>query len=71
MYGPSESTVFTTYYPVNEVPDDAQAIPIGKPVSNTEVLILDSFGNVQPAGVAENCASAETALSAAILTARN
>ncbi|MDE1392763.1 lichenysin non-ribosomal peptide synthetase LicA [Bacillus paralicheniformis] len=52
MYGPSESTVFTTYYPVNEVPDDAQAIPIGKPVSNTEVLILDSFGNVQPAGVA-------------------
>ena len=52
MYGPSESTVFTTYHPVNEVPDDAQAIPIGKPVSNTEVLILDSFGNVQPAGVA-------------------
>ncbi|MBR8663062.1 lichenysin non-ribosomal peptide synthetase LicA [Bacillus paralicheniformis] len=52
MYGPSESTVFTTYYPVNEVPDDAQAIPIGKPVSNTAVLILDSFGNVQPAGVA-------------------
>ncbi|MSO00263.1 lichenysin non-ribosomal peptide synthetase LicA [Bacillus paralicheniformis] len=52
MYGPSESTVFTTYHPVNEVPDDAQAIPIGKPVSNTAVLILDSFGNVQPAGVA-------------------
>ncbi|QII47587.1 lichenysin non-ribosomal peptide synthetase LicA [Bacillus paralicheniformis] len=52
MYGPSESTVFTTYHPVNEVPDDAQAIPIGKPVSNTEVLILDSFGNVQPTGVA-------------------
>ncbi|MPQ25673.1 lichenysin non-ribosomal peptide synthetase LicA [Bacillus paralicheniformis] len=52
MYGPSESTVFTTYYPVNEVPEEAQAVPIGKPVSNTEVLILDSFGNVQPAGVA-------------------
>ncbi|WP_435541504.1 lichenysin non-ribosomal peptide synthetase LicA [Bacillus paralicheniformis] len=52
MYGPSESTVFTTYHPVNEVPNDAQAIPIGKPVSNTEVLILDSFGNVQPTGVA-------------------
>ncbi|WP_252607192.1 lichenysin non-ribosomal peptide synthetase LicA [Bacillus paralicheniformis] len=52
MYGPSESTVFTTYHPVNEVPDDAQAILIGKPVSNTAVLILDSFGNVQPAGVA-------------------
>ncbi|MCY7817463.1 lichenysin non-ribosomal peptide synthetase LicA, partial [Bacillus haynesii] len=60
MYGPSESTVFTTYHPVNEVPDDAQAIPIGKPVSNTEVLILDSFGNVQPAGVAgELCVSGE------------
>ncbi|MCY8075097.1 lichenysin non-ribosomal peptide synthetase LicA [Bacillus haynesii] len=60
MYGPSESTVFTTYHPVNEVPDDAQAIPIGKPVSNTEVLILDSFGNVQPAGVAgELCVSGD------------
>ncbi|UOY87817.1 non-ribosomal peptide synthetase [Bacillus glycinifermentans] len=52
MYGPSESTVFTTYHPVNDVPENAQAVPIGKPVSNTEVLILDSSGNVQPRGVA-------------------
>ncbi|MCY8603160.1 non-ribosomal peptide synthetase, partial [Bacillus sonorensis] len=60
MYGPSESTVFTTCHPVNELPDDAQSVPIGKPVSNTEVLILDSFGNVQPRGVAgELCVSGD------------
>ncbi|MFN2746574.1 amino acid adenylation domain-containing protein [Bacillus sp. z60-18] len=52
MYGPSESSVFTTYHPVNDVSADAQSIPIGKPVSNTEVLILDPAGKVQPAGVA-------------------
>ncbi|MDU0072246.1 MULTISPECIES: non-ribosomal peptide synthetase [Bacillus] len=52
MYGPSESTVFTTYHPVNDVPENAQTVPIGKPVSNTEVLILDPFGNIQPRGVA-------------------
>ncbi|MED1738743.1 amino acid adenylation domain-containing protein [Bacillus swezeyi] len=52
MYGPSESSVFATYHPVNDIPDNAQSVPIGKPVSNTEVLILDSAGKVQPAGVA-------------------
>ncbi len=52
MYGPSESTVFATYYPVDEVVDDAVAIPIGKPVSNTTVYIVDSNHQPQPVGVA-------------------
>ncbi|PZE20567.1 non-ribosomal peptide synthetase [Paenibacillus xerothermodurans] len=51
MYGPSESTVFATYHAVDEIPDDATAIPIGKPVSNTTVLILDAFRQPQPIGV--------------------
>ncbi|MBC5891007.1 non-ribosomal peptide synthetase, partial [Bacillus pumilus] len=52
MYGPSESTIFTTYYPVNYIEEQALSIPIGKPVSQTAVYIVDEFGQLQPPGVA-------------------
>lgn len=48
-YGPTESTTFTTYY---VIPDHhAWNIPIGKPVSNTRVYILDRKYQLQPIGV--------------------
>ncbi|MBG9771218.1 peptide synthetase, partial [Bacillus vallismortis] len=60
MYGPSESTVFATYHPVDELEENTLSVPIGKPVSNTEVYILDRAGHVQPAGIAgELCVSGE------------
>ncbi|CAN2253789.1 surfactin non-ribosomal peptide synthetase SrfAA [Bacillus vallismortis] len=60
MYGPSESTVFATYHPVDELEEYTLSVPIGKPVSNTEVYILDRAGHVQPAGIAgELCVSGE------------
>ncbi|CAM2140153.1 Surfactin synthase subunit 1 [Paraburkholderia tropica] len=60
MYGPSESTVFATYHPVDELDEHTMSVPIGKPVSNTEVYILDRAGHVQPAGIAgELCVSGE------------
>ncbi|MDU0154791.1 surfactin non-ribosomal peptide synthetase SrfAA [Bacillus cabrialesii] len=60
MYGPSESTVFATYHPVDELEQHTLSVPIGKPVSNTEVYILDRAGHVQPAGIAgELCVSGE------------
>nr|WGE07773.1 condensation domain-containing protein [Bacillus subtilis] len=60
MYGPSESTVFATYHPVDELEVHTLSVPIGKPVSNTEVYILDRTGHVQPAGIAgELCVSGE------------
>nr|AHJ59492.1 nonribosomal peptide synthase subunit [Bacillus pumilus] len=60
MYGPSESTIFTTYYPVNHIEEQALSIPIGKPVSQTAVYIVDEFGHVQPPGVAgELCVSGD------------
>ncbi|MFS0655356.1 amino acid adenylation domain-containing protein, partial [Bacillus sp. 179-C3.3 HS] len=52
MYGPSESTIFTTYYPVNQMEEQAMSVPIGKPVSQTEVYIVDENGHLQPPGVA-------------------
>ena len=51
MYGPTEGTTFTTWYPVEKVPEDAVTIPIGTPVSNTTVYLLDSTLQPVPVGV--------------------
>jgi amino acid adenylation domain-containing protein len=49
-YGPTEGTTFTTTYEVNEV-TPGHALPIGRPLSNTEVWVLDRQGHLAPAGV--------------------
>ncbi len=60
VYGPTESTVFATYYPVNQLSDNAKTIPIGKPISNTQIYILDKNQNLQPAGAqGEICISGD------------
>ncbi|OIK19912.1 surfactin non-ribosomal peptide synthetase SrfAA [Bacillus amyloliquefaciens] len=60
MYGPSESTVFATYHPVDVIEEDAISVPIGKPVSNTEIFIMNKAGRIQPAGIpGELCVSGE------------
>jgi amino acid adenylation domain-containing protein/FkbH-like protein len=51
VYGPTENTTFTSYYPIREVPDGTTNIPIGRPIANTEVYILDLYGNPVPIGV--------------------
>lgn len=50
-YGPTECTVFVLCHPVNELPERATAIPIGKPHANTQVYILDEKLRPVPAGV--------------------
>ncbi|HLK98248.1 MAG TPA: AMP-binding protein, partial [Hymenobacter sp.] len=47
VYGPTETTVYATYYPINACDDSG--IPIGRPLSNTSVFILDNAGH--PAGI--------------------
>ncbi|WP_413004018.1 amino acid adenylation domain-containing protein [Paenibacillus sp. 1P03SA] len=60
LYGPSESTVYATYYVVNEVAEDAVNVPIGRPISNTTAYIVDARNNLQPIGVAgELCVAGE------------
>jgi acyl-coenzyme A synthetase/AMP-(fatty) acid ligase len=49
-YGPAECTTFTSYYRVQEVARDAASVPIGKPVSNTQVYVLDRHMNLEPVG---------------------
>ncbi|OAB26486.1 hypothetical protein PMSD_25195 [Paenibacillus macquariensis subsp. defensor] len=53
MYGPTEATIWITSYPVGtELYEDSYSIiPIGKPIWNNEVLILDSDGNICPVGI--------------------
>jgi amino acid adenylation domain-containing protein len=43
VYGPTESTTFSTWHLVKEVPEDAATVPIGGPVSNTDIYVLDRF----------------------------
>ena len=55
-YGPTENTTFTTTHRVTE--DDLQAagIPIGRPIANTTVVLLDSsLRPVQPGVPGELC----------------
>lgn len=40
VYGPTETTTFATYYPINEVAK-SNKIPIGKPIEGTTVYVLN------------------------------
>lgn len=59
VYGPTESTVFATYYPIDEaIPLEAHSIPIGKPLNQTGAYILSEHRQLQPIGmVGELCLS--------------
>ncbi len=46
VYGPTESTTFATWHLVQTVNAENPIVPIGRPLSNQQVYILDS--NVQP-----------------------
>lgn len=52
VYGPTESTTFTSWHLIESVPEEAATIPIGKPISNTEMYILDQGMKPVPVGVA-------------------
>ncbi len=39
MYGPTETTIWSTTFPVT---GDSDVVPIGKPIANTQVYVLDS-----------------------------
>ena len=51
VYGPTESTTYATYHHFSEVHDEATTIPIGVPLANTTVYLLDKNLDVVPVGV--------------------
>jgi acyl-coenzyme A synthetase/AMP-(fatty) acid ligase len=50
-YGPAECTTFSGWYVAKEVARDAVSVPIGKPVSNTQLYVLDRNMNLEPIGI--------------------
>jgi amino acid adenylation domain-containing protein/FkbM family methyltransferase len=48
MYGPTETAIWSTVYRVQE--PKGSSVPIGKPIANTQVYVLDSRMQVVPLG---------------------
>ncbi|QKG84716.1 amino acid adenylation domain-containing protein [Kroppenstedtia pulmonis] len=51
-YGPTENTTFTCCHRITEVDGERGSIPIGVPIANTQVYVLDDQGHPVPVGVA-------------------
>ena len=51
LYGPTEATVDVSYFDCPSA-GPVDAVPIGKPIDNTTLLVLDERGNPCPVGVA-------------------
>ena len=51
-YGPTESTTFATCYQIpSDVAPEQESIPIGRPIANTQVYVLDEHRQPLPIGV--------------------
>ncbi|MEM1319026.1 MAG: amino acid adenylation domain-containing protein [Bacteroidota bacterium] len=52
-YGPTETTINSTVYEYEESTalDHLASLPLGKPLANTRVYVLDTYGNLVPKGV--------------------
>ncbi|HEU0299703.1 MAG TPA: AMP-binding protein, partial [Longimicrobium sp.] len=49
-YGPTETTTFAITHEVRSVAEGARAIPLGRPIGNTRVYVLDAVGRPVPVG---------------------
>ncbi len=49
LYGPTENTTFSTFYPLTEI--NQGNVPIGKPISNSTAYIVDLYGNLLDVGM--------------------
>ncbi len=50
-YGPTETTVCATFFPFRQADAPGQPTPIGKPVGNYRVYVLDGDCNLMPPGL--------------------
>ena len=49
VYGPTETTIWSTAYRIQTNQDGYP--PIGRPIANTRIVILDAQQNIQPVGI--------------------
>ncbi|ELR68117.1 Long-chain-fatty-acid--CoA ligase [Fulvivirga imtechensis AK7] len=55
LYGPTEATVDVSYFNC-DFSQETGHIPIGKPIDNTQLYVLDSYGRLSPmCGIGELC----------------
>ncbi len=50
IYGPTETNIIT-YFHIDDLPEEMESVPIGKPVHDTEIYIVDD--NLRPVGEGE------------------
>jgi amino acid adenylation domain-containing protein len=50
-YGPTETTTFALTHEIREVTEQTKSIPLGRPIGNTQVYILDGYQQPVPLGV--------------------
>jgi len=51
LYGPTEACIDATFYTCSDQEHHQQIVPIGRPISNTQVYILDQYLQPVPIGV--------------------
>jgi amino acid adenylation domain-containing protein len=51
VYGPTEGTTFSSFYQVQDVSEEATSIPIGRPIKNTQIYLLDEQLQPVPIGI--------------------
>jgi amino acid adenylation domain-containing protein len=51
MYGPTETTMLKTYYQIKKGDEKRKFISIGKPISETQIFILDKNLNILPKNI--------------------
>ena len=49
-YGPTETTICITFYTYSYNANESEIVPIGFPLKNNDVFILNRFDNLQPVG---------------------
>ena len=52
LYGPTETTIWSTRFELSSDRDYDVSIPIGEPLNNTSLVLQDKFGNLLPYGLA-------------------
>lgn len=59
-YGPTEATICSTFYPYKYNKNTTDIVPIGYPIKNNNVFILNKFNNLLPIGYpGEICVTGE------------
>ncbi|AVH67262.1 non-ribosomal peptide synthetase [Nostoc sp. 'Peltigera membranacea cyanobiont' N6] len=51
LYGSSEVSANVTYYDASLLPEELTSVPIGRPIDNTQIYVLDSYLKPTPVGV--------------------